>query len=94
MLKDCILCGEPAPTSQEQAPYTIAVKPRCAGVRLLALDGGGVRGIVEILVLRAIQEEINLKVDIPIRAFFDLIVGTSTGKLSLNWKEKLTNYSD
>jgi len=35
---------------------------------------GGIRGIVELEVLRAIQEELGNK--IPIREFFDLIVGT------------------
>ena len=35
---------------------------------------GGIRGIVELEVLRAIQERLNNR--IPIRAFFDLIVGT------------------
>jgi patatin-like phospholipase/acyl hydrolase len=35
---------------------------------------GGIRGIVELEILRSIQEE--FKNQIPIRAFFDLIVGT------------------
>lgn len=35
---------------------------------------GGIRGIVELEVLKAIEE--NLPLRIPIRNFFDLIVGT------------------
>lgn len=35
---------------------------------------GGIRGIVELEVLRAIQKAVGEQ--IPIRAFFDLIVGT------------------
>ncbi|KAF2680909.1 FabD/lysophospholipase-like protein [Lentithecium fluviatile CBS 122367] len=58
-------------------PYRAAVKPTQAGVRILTLDGGGVRGIVELEILRAIELELDDKV--PIQAFFDLIVGTSTG---------------
>lgn len=35
---------------------------------------GGIRGIVELKILRAIESELDDK--IPIQAFFDLIVGT------------------
>ncbi|OCL08081.1 hypothetical protein AOQ84DRAFT_293846 [Glonium stellatum] len=58
-------------------PCVVRFKPEYAGSRILSLDGGGIRGIVELEVLRAIQEELGNK--IPIREFFDLIVGTSTG---------------
>ncbi|KAF8847153.1 hypothetical protein BDZ45DRAFT_811773 [Acephala macrosclerotiorum] len=68
--------------------HIIRFKPKLAGVRVLSLDGGGIRGIVELEVLHAIQEEISDQ--IPIQAFFDLIVGTSTGgiiaiALGRNW---------
>ncbi|CAM1500480.1 Fc.00g096420.m01.CDS01 [Cosmosporella sp. VM-42] len=64
----------------------IRFKPQEAGVRLLCLDGllaadlissGGVRGIVELVILRAIEKKLGDHV--PIQNFFDLIVGTSTG---------------
>ncbi|KAK3934638.1 hypothetical protein QBC46DRAFT_347432 [Diplogelasinospora grovesii] len=58
-------------------PRIITLKPDWAGVRLLCLDGGGVRGIVELEVLRHIEN--YLGGHLPIQAFFDLIVGTSTG---------------
>ncbi|KAH6886245.1 hypothetical protein B0T10DRAFT_490889 [Thelonectria olida] len=58
-------------------PRTISLKPDWAGVRLLCLDGGGIRGIVELEVLRHIEMELGGLV--PIQSFFDLIVGTSTG---------------
>ncbi|KAH9908286.1 hypothetical protein F4778DRAFT_716781 [Xylariomycetidae sp. FL2044] len=58
-------------------PQTISLKPDMAGIRLLCLDGGGIRGIVELEVLK--QIELYLGGRIPIRSFFDLIVGTSTG---------------
>ncbi|KAF2134377.1 hypothetical protein P153DRAFT_402048 [Dothidotthia symphoricarpi CBS 119687] len=59
------------------APWEIYFKPPLAGVRVLSLDGGGMRGIVILEVLRQVQEELGGR--IPIQDFFDLVVGTSTG---------------
>ena len=53
--------------------WTIYFKPKAAGVRVLTLDGGGIRGIVELEVLRQIERELD---NIAIQHFFDLIVGT------------------
>ncbi|KAF2725665.1 hypothetical protein K431DRAFT_260515 [Polychaeton citri CBS 116435] len=58
-------------------PHRINFKPRGAGTRILCLDGGGIRGIVELEVLRAIEETIGG--EIPIQSMFDLITGTGTG---------------
>ncbi|CAO2647539.1 Nn.00g084610.m01.CDS01 [Neocucurbitaria sp. VM-36] len=58
-------------------PWPVYFKPPLAGVRILSLDGGGMRGIVILEVLRCIQSELGHH--IPIQDFFDLIVGTSTG---------------
>ncbi|KAI0555301.1 FabD/lysophospholipase-like protein [Xylaria curta] len=58
-------------------PWTVTVKPAHAGVRVLCLDGGGIRGIVELQTLKAIER--YLGPNLPIQYFFDLIVGTSTG---------------
>jgi hypothetical protein len=55
-------------------PIHIMLKPRNCGVRVLSLDGGGVRAVAELEVLRALESELGGK--IPIQAFFDLIVGT------------------
>lgn len=60
-------------------PWVINVKPPHAGVRILCLDGGGIRGIVQLMVLREI--ELLLGPDLPIQLFFDLMVGTNTGGL-------------
>ncbi|KAK6860680.1 hypothetical protein PG995_004316 [Apiospora arundinis] len=68
---------------------TIYLKPVSAGVRVLTLDGGGIRGIVELEVLEQIEFALG---GIPIQCFFDLVVGTSTGGLvalglgSMQWK--------
>ncbi len=46
-------------------------------IRVLSIDGGGIRGIIPSLVLK----EIEGKAQRPISHLFDLIVGTSTGGL-------------
>ncbi|OCL07767.1 FabD/lysophospholipase-like protein [Glonium stellatum] len=58
-------------------PWPISIMPPLAGVRILCLDGGGIRGIVELEVLAEIEKALGG--NIPIQTFFDLIVGTSTG---------------
>ncbi|KAI4668760.1 uncharacterized protein J4E78_002588 [Alternaria triticimaculans] len=58
-------------------PVEIYFKPPLAGLRILSLDGGGIRGIVILEVLRQIQQELGDH--IKVQEFFDLIVGTSTG---------------
>lgn len=60
-------------------PAPIKFKPAGAGVRVLSLDGGGIRGIVQLEVLRAIEQ--CLGGYLAVQAFFDLIVGTGTGGL-------------
>jgi patatin-like phospholipase/acyl hydrolase len=44
-------------------------------VKILSIDGGGIRGIVPALVL----EELERKMGRPVSALFDLLAGTSTG---------------
>ncbi|KAF4474201.1 Phospholipase A I [Colletotrichum fructicola Nara gc5] len=56
----------------------IRQKPITAGCRVLALDGGGVKGIVQLHVLEAIEKLTKL----PIRIFFDLAIGTSVGGIN------------
>ncbi|OCL08712.1 hypothetical protein AOQ84DRAFT_339905 [Glonium stellatum] len=75
-LKSCPL--HPHETDWSENPHAIRFKPNFAGVRLLCLDGGGIRGIAELEVLRTLQMSLP---DIPLQAFFDLIVGTSTGAI-------------
>ncbi|KAK4185799.1 hypothetical protein QBC35DRAFT_502844 [Podospora australis] len=71
----CVLCDR----EQGQGNgHVVQLKPRCAGVRILSLDGGGVRGIVELGLVQALEEEIGLS-NVRLAEMFDLIVGTSTG---------------
>ncbi|KIY03273.1 uncharacterized protein Z520_01740 [Fonsecaea multimorphosa CBS 102226] len=57
--------------------HLIRERPRCAGTRLLTLDGGGVRGIIELAIIQEMEKRLGLQ--IPFRDYFDLVVGTSTG---------------
>eukprot|EP00054_Salpingoeca_dolichothecata_P023631 m.158124 g.158124 ORF g.158124 m.158124 type:complete len:581 (+) comp24744_c0_seq2:3-1745(+) len=45
------------------------------GIRILAMDGGGTKGLVSIDVLKALER----RIDRPLAEQFDLICGTSTG---------------
>ena len=51
------------------------------GLRLLALDGGGVRGLSPLLILEQLMERINPVSPPKPCDYFDLIGGTSTGGL-------------
>lgn len=48
------------------------------GGRILCLDGGGIRGLVLIVVLRAVQRQAG---SAPVKHIFDWIAGTSTGAI-------------
>jgi len=45
--------------------------------KILALDGGGIRGVLSARVLQAIEEQVQK----PLNEYFDLITGTSTGSI-------------
>lgn len=45
--------------------------------RILSLDGGGIRGIIEAVILSEVEKLINQ----PLNKYFDLIAGTSTGSI-------------
>lgn len=52
-------------------------------IRILALDGGGIRGIITAVILKYIEEQLQ-KIDDPnarIGDYFDLVAGSSTGGL-------------
>lgn len=58
-----------------RGPYNRAVGAEAGRVRALAIEGGGVRGILPTRVLTALET----LTDRPICRLFDVIVGTSTG---------------
>jgi len=45
--------------------------------RILSLDGGGIRGVIEAVILAEVERQINK----PLNEHFDLIAGTSTGSI-------------
>lgn len=53
--------------------------PPTAGVRVLTFDGGGVRGLVTLIYLLLLQDQIGL--NYPVQEHFDVVVGTSSGKV-------------
>lgn len=59
------------------SPFEFLLLPRNTGRRLLSLDGGGVRGIVELDILAAVQDRLGQ--GIPVQDCFDLIGGTGVG---------------
>ncbi|KAH0565196.1 hypothetical protein GP486_001412 [Trichoglossum hirsutum] len=74
VMESCPLCQT---EWHDLHPQLIRLKPKCAGVRILTLDGGGVRGIIELTILERLEQRIGLRT--PIRELFDLVMGTSTG---------------
>ena len=63
------------------------MKPPTAGVRLLSIDGGGVRGVLPLQALENLEATLNRLTGLsgPIQEHFDLALGTSSGKsLSYN----------
>ncbi len=69
------LRGSPAnavPAAEERSPH---VDGAC---RVLAIDGGGVRGIIQARILTALEDAAGR----PVAELFDLIVGTSIGGIA------------
>lgn len=66
----CILCQKPA-------EIVIRVRPPTAGHSILCIDGGGVRGIIPLMMLVMLEEQLDLP--IPIQELFTLSYGTSVG---------------
>ena len=74
-LPSCMICGA---TETVDWPYQNSILPDLAGLRVLSLDGGGVRGILELAILRRLEAATGL--GLPIGSYFDLIAGTSAGQ--------------
>jgi predicted acylesterase/phospholipase RssA len=75
---DC-LAGDNAEPEGPDPLHAIHVRSKFLGRRILALDGGGIRAIIQIKILAAIEEKMGGF--LPIERFFDLIGGTSAGTL-------------
>jgi hypothetical protein len=57
---------------------TVKTRPPTAGIRVLTLDGGGVRGLTTLEFLRHLQYKIDLPY--PVQENFDVAFGTSSGE--------------
>lgn len=75
--RECVLCS-----SRENKvgtwPYCVEYQPDLGGIRVLSLDGGGVRGVIQLSILKRLESLVDL--DMPLGEHFDMIVGTSVGK--------------
>jgi len=70
-MRKCHICD------REFHEWKAQLIPSSARGSILALDGGGVRGLIQLEILSCIEDEIGL--GLPLMRFFDLIVGTSIG---------------
>lgn len=71
-LEACVLCGQ----HNERTPFSLL--PPTAGVRILSLDGGGIRGIIPLVLLQELEQRL-CGFGLPVRSFFDFVCGTSAG---------------
>ena len=79
------------PLCTQQTKRALQEVPKSAGIRVLSLDGGGVRAVIQLVVLRQIAALTGL----PIAKLFDLIVGTSAGGiLALYLTSKTSEVAD
>lgn len=72
VLHRCILCSS--------GTITAGFKPPTAGIRILSIDGGGVRGVVPLTFLELLQKTIGPQP--PLQDLFDLAFGTSSGGIT------------
>ncbi len=65
--------------------FTEHLDPHCGPKRILSLDGGGVRGVLSLAILKRIESDLRVQLGANERFvlsdYFDLIGGTSTGAI-------------
>lgn len=75
LVSECVVCG------RSIAPVQFRFRPKTRGIRVLALDGGGVRGIILLECLKLLESKIQVYLpDWPLINMFDMCSGTSSGK--------------
>ncbi|KAH7142375.1 acyl transferase/acyl hydrolase/lysophospholipase, partial [Fusarium sp. MPI-SDFR-AT-0072] len=74
--QSCHICGQPTPG------ISIRLFPDTSRLRVLSIDGGGIRGSAPIGFLKVIQDEIGIPY-YNVQRSFDVKVGTSSGALSV-----------
>ena len=73
ILQACILCG------QIQSQSIFHLIPPTAGIRTLSIDGGGVRGVIPLMFLQRLNEEVA-ELGCTLQDLFDYVCGTSAGQ--------------
>jgi hypothetical protein len=71
-VRRCLLCAQ-----QLLKEVAVRVHPPTAGVTALCMDGGGVRGIIQLMQMKQIQDRIGLPIPLP--RFFKVVFGVSIG---------------
>jgi hypothetical protein len=82
--QQCFLCGETLP--QEVA---VRVHPPTAGVGVLCIDGGGVRGTLPLKLMKRLENRIGLP--IPFQRFIKVAFGVSSGTCIFTTQTSYTN---
>lgn len=71
LMSNCLACGD-------TADLLVRLKPPTAGLRVIGMDGGGLRGIISLEFFRLLQK--SLGSSCQLQDLFDLALGTSVGK--------------
>lgn len=72
-LLSCVFCGEP------QVSTEFKFTNDTAGLRILSLDGGGVKGVITLEYLLQLQNEL-INLGCALHEYFDYVCGTSAGR--------------
>lgn len=75
-LPQCVICGLP------NVSAGIQIMPPTAGVRILSVDGGGVRGVIPLVFLQDLDKRLAT-LGCPFVDYFDFVCGTSAGSIHL-----------
>lgn len=75
------------PACFETFSLTVRLLPPTKRPTILVLDGGGIRGVITLGFLKALEEQIGGSRGL--REAFDLTVGTSAGKKEALWEAKI-----
>ncbi|KAF1840101.1 FabD/lysophospholipase-like protein [Cucurbitaria berberidis CBS 394.84] len=73
-ISECVLCG----VSYQNSTFRFV--PPTAGIRVLSLDGGGVRGVVPLMFLEHLDNSLA-PLGCSVKDHFDFVCGTSAGGL-------------
>jgi len=77
----CFFCKATMPEE-----VTVKVHPPTAAVGVLCIDGGGVRGMIPLKLMKRIQDRIGLSM--PLQRFFRLAFGISSGRSYRPWRNE------